>query len=151
MGFTVITGGAAGIMEAANKGAYEAGGNSVGVRIELPEEHTSNDFTTDSENFDHFFTRKVILTFASEVYIYFRGGFGTLDEFFEIATLIQTKKIESIPMILIGKDYWTPLVEWFEKGLLGKHGTISKEDMNIYTLVDSIDEAYNVIIDKVCE
>ena len=150
-GFTIITGGAKGVMEAANKGAHEAGGNSVGINIELPMEQSGNEFTTDSEYFNHFFTRKVMLTFASEVYIYFPGGFGTLDEFFEIATLIQTKKIQPIPIILIGKEFWTPLLEWIEKGLLKEHRTISKEDMNVYTLVDSVDEAYSVIMDKVCE
>ena len=151
VGFTIITGGASGVMEAANKGAHEAGGNSVGLNIELPMEQSGNEFTTDEEYFEHFFSRKVMLTFASEVYVYFPGGFGTLDEFFEIATLVQTKKIEPIPIVLIGKEYWTPLLEWLEKGLLEKHKTISKEDMNIYTLVDSVDEAYTVIMDKVCE
>lgn len=150
-GFSIITGGAAGIMEAANKGAYDAGGNSIGLNIDLPNEQQGNNFTTDSEDFEHFFIRKVMLTFVSEVYIYFPGGFGTMDEFFEIATLIQTKKIELIPIILVGKGYWTPLLEWFKEGLLEKYNTISKVDMNIYTLVDSVDEAYNVIADKVCK
>ena len=150
-GFTIITGGAAGIMEAANKGAYEAAGKSVGINIELPMEQSGNGFTTDSEDFSHFFTRKVMLTFASEIYIYFPGGFGTLDEFFEILTLIQTKKIDPIPMVLVGKEYWTPLLGWIEKGLLLKHNTISKDDLNIYTLVESVDEAYSVIMSKVCE
>lgn len=151
VGFTIITGGAAGIMEAANKGASDAGGDSVGINIELPMEQSGNGFTTDSESFKHFFTRKVMLTFASEIYVYFPGGFGTLDEFFEIATLIQTKKIEPIPIVLVGKEYWTPLVKWFEEGLFERYHTIHKEDMNIYTLVDSVDEAYNIIMDKVCE
>ncbi len=150
-GFTIITGGAAGVMEAANKGACEAGGNSVGVNIELPKKQSGNNYTTDSEDFDHFFTRKVMLTYASEVYVYFPGGFGTLDEFFEIATLIQTKKIESIPIILVGKEFWTPLLEWIKKDLINKHHTVSDGDVNIYTLVDSVDEAYDVIINKVCE
>ncbi|MEX0652359.1 MAG: TIGR00730 family Rossman fold protein [Candidatus Paceibacterota bacterium] len=149
-GFTIITGGAAGVMEAANKGAHDAKGQSVGLNINLPEEQMGNDFTTDSENFHYFFSRKVMLTFASEVYVYFPGGFGTLDEFFEIVTLVQTKKIEPIPIVLVGKDFWGPLLEWIEKGLLETHHTISKEDINMYTLVDSVDEAYTVIMDKVC-
>ncbi len=150
-GFTIITGGAAGVMEAANKGACEAGGNSVGVNIDLPEEQSDNRYVTDSEDFDHFFTRKVMLTYASEVYIYFPGGFGTLDEFFEIATLIQTKKIEPIPIILVGKEFWTPILEWIDKELIKKYKTVSEADSKIYTLVNSVDEAYDVIIDKVCE
>jgi len=150
-GFTIITGGAAGVMEAANKGAYEAGGKSVGMNIELPVEQSGNGFTTDAEFFDHFFTRKVMLAFASEVYVYFPGGFGTLDEFFEIATLIQTKKIEPIPIVLVGKEYWTPLLEWINVGLVEKHRTVSEEDTSLYTLVDSVDEAYTVIMNKVCE
>lgn len=150
-GFTIITGGAAGVMEAANKGAYDAGGDSVGLNISLPDEQSGNDYTTDRHDFHYFFTRKVMLTFASEVYIYFPGGFGTLDEFFEIATLIQTKKIEPIPIILVGKAYWSPLLQWIKKGLLEQHETISKEDMSLYTLVDSVDEAYHEIIKQVCE
>ncbi|MBI2617894.1 TIGR00730 family Rossman fold protein [Candidatus Kaiserbacteria bacterium] len=150
-GFTIITGGAAGVMEAANKGAHDAGGDSVGLNITLPEEQSGNDYTTDRHDFHYFFTRKVMLTFASEVYIYFPGGFGTLDEFFEIATLIQTKKIEPIPIILIGEEYWRPLVKWIEEELLKKHKTVSKEDTRIYTLVDSVDEAYNEIVKQVCE
>jgi len=151
VGFTIITGGARGVMEAANKGAHEAGGNSIGINITLPMEQSGNKYTTDSEHFNHFFTRKVMLTFASEVYIYFPGGFGTLDEFFEIATLIQTEKIQPIPIVLIGKEFWTPLLEWLKTGLFEKHHTISKKDMEVYTLVDSVDEAYDVIMDKVCE
>jgi hypothetical protein len=114
-------------------------------------EQSGNKYTTETEYFDHFFTRKVMLTFSSEVYVYFPGGFGTLDEFFEIATLIQTKKIEQIPIVLVGKEFWTPLVDWFEEGLLEKHHTISKEDMNIFVLVDTVDEAYDSIMDTVCE
>ncbi len=149
-GFAIITGGAAGVMEAANKGAHEAGGDSVGININLPFEQSTNEYTTDNQNFHYFFSRKVMLTFASEVYIYFPGGFGTLDEFFEIATLVQTKKIEPIPMVLVGKEYWSPLVEWFKKDLISKYETISPEDINIFTVVDSVDEAYNTIIDQVC-
>lgn len=150
-GFAIITGGAAGIMEAANKGAYDAGGKSVGLNISLPQEQSANEYTTEAEDFHYFFSRKVMLTFASEVYVYFPGGFGTLDEFFEIATLVQTRKIEPIPIILFGKDYWEPLAKWFERELLEKHQTISPGDTNIYKIVDSVDEAYEAIMDVVCE
>lgn len=149
-GFAIITGGAAGIMEAANKGAHDAGGPSVGLNISLPQEQAANQYTTESMDFHYFFSRKVMLTFASEVYVYFPGGFGTLDEFFEIATLVQTRKIEPIPIILFGKEYWEPLTEWFEKELLNVHGTISPGDMNIFTIVDSVDEAYEKIMEAVC-
>jgi len=144
-GFSIISGGGSGIMEASNVGAYKVGGKSVGLNIELPFEQKLNPYTTESLNFDFFFSRKVMLTFASEVYVYFPGGFGTLDEFFEIITLIQTKKIERIPVILYGKDYWEPLVRFFEQNLLKKFETICPEDMELFYVVDSIDEAMKYI------
>lgn len=145
-GFTIITGGSHGIMEAANKGAYEAGGQSVGMNIELPNEQTSNPYLTDSVEFDHFFSRKVMLTFASEVYIYYPGGFGTMDEFFEILTLVQTKKIKPVPIILVGKEYWQPILDLIETQFADKFKTISREDMNLYHLVDTADEAYEYAV-----
>lgn len=148
-GFSIISGGGPGIMEASNVGAFKVGGQSVGLNIELPFEQKLNPYTTESLNFDFFFSRKVMLTFASEVYVYFPGGFGTLDELFEIVTLIQTKKIEPIPVILYGKDYWDPLLRFFEKDLLKKHKTISPEDLEIFHLVDSVDEAYKYILKEV--
>jgi len=148
-GFTIISGGSHGIMEAANKGAYEAGGQSVGMNIALPNEQTSNGYLTDSVEFDHFFSRKVMLTFASEVYIYYPGGFGTMDEFFEILTLVQTKKINPIPIVLVGKEYWQPILDLIESHFAGKFKTISKEDMDLYKLFDSVDEAYEYIIENV--
>ena len=148
-GFAIITGGGPGVMEAANSGAFKAGGHSVGLNIRLPLEQRINPFTSDSQDFDFFFARKVMLTFASEVYVYFPGGFGTLDEFFEFATLIQTKKIEPVPVILYDKEYWGPLLSWIEESLYKKHGTISKEDMDLYQVVDSVEEAYEVIMKKV--
>ena len=148
-GFAVITGGGPGIMEAGNVGAFKVGGQSVGLNIQLPTEQKLNPYTTESQDFDFFFARKVMLTFASEVYVYFPGGFGTLDEFFEIVTLIQTKKIEPIPVILYGKEYWTPLLQWFEKSLLKEYKTISKEDLDIFKVVDSKDEAKKYIIKSV--
>lgn len=144
-GFTIISGGGPGIMEASNVGAYKVGGQSVGLNIELPFEQKLNPYTTESLNFDFFFSRKVMLTFASEVYVYFPGGFGTLDEFFEIVTLIQTKKIEPIPVICYGKQYWKPLMTFFKQQLLEEFATISPEDLDLFVLVDSVAEAYEYI------
>ena len=144
-GYAIITGGAAGIMESANKGAYKVGGDSVGINIELPEEQGLNKYVKDSEDFHHFFTRKVMLAFASQVYIFFPGGFGTLDEFFEMITLIQTKKIKPIPIILVGRDYWEPLEDFLKKTVYEDHKAISKEDFELYHIVDNADEAYKLI------
>ena len=144
-GYSIISGGGPGIMEASNVGAYKVGGKSVGLNIQLPFEQKLNPYTTESLSFEFFFSRKVMLTFASEVYVYFPGGFGTLDEFFEIVTLMQTKKIEPIRVLLFGKDYWEPLIRFFEKDLLKKHQTISPEDLEIFHLVDSVDEAMKYI------
>lgn len=144
-GFAIITGGGGGIMGAANKGAYEAGGDSIGLNITLPHEQRLNSYVTDAETFHYFFSRKVMLSFASEVYIYFPGGFGTLDEFFEILTLVQTKKIVRVPIVLIGRDYWKPLINWFENTLLEKYRSIGRNDVDLFTIVDSADEAHAFI------
>ena len=144
-GFSIISGGGPSIMEASNVGAFKVGGKSVGLNIKLPFEQKLNPYTNESLNFDFFFSRKVMLTFASEVYVYFPGGFGTLDEFFEIVTLVQTKKIEPIPIVLYGKEYWAPLLRFFEQDMLHTHGTISPEDLEIFTVVDSVAEAYKYI------
>ncbi len=148
-GYAVITGGSSGLMEAANRGAYEAGGASVGLNIKLPMEQAGNKYVTDSTTFDHFFVRKVMLTFASEVYIYFPGGFGTIDEFSEILTLIQTKKIKRVPLVLYSKEYWTPIVNLFRDHLLMKYHAIDPEDMELFHIVDSVDEAYDYITKNV--
>lgn len=148
-GFTIISGGGPGIMEASNVGAFKVGGNSIGLNIQLPFEQKLNPYTTESLDFDFFFSRKVMLTFASEVYVYFPGGFGTLDELFEIITLIQTKKIDRIPVVLYGTEFWEPLLRWFEKDLIKKYKTISKEDMELFHVVDSVEDAYKYIIKNV--
>ena len=147
--FSIISGGGPGIMEASNVGAFKVGGRSVGLNIKLPFEQKLNPYTNESLNFDFFFSRKVMLTFASEVYVYFPGGFGTLDEFFEIVTLIQTKKIEPIPVVLYGKEFWEPFLKIFKEDLLEKHETISPEDLDIFHLVDSVDEAMKYITKEV--
>ena len=148
-GFVIITGGGPGIMEAANVGGFKVGGKSVGLNIQLPFEQKLNPYTTQSLSFDFFFSRKVMLTFASEVYIYFPGGYGTLDEFLEILTLIQTKKIERIPIVLFGKDFWDPLLAFFQSHLLKKYKTIGKEDMELFHVVDSVDDAMKYILQSV--
>lgn len=148
-GFAVITGGSTGVMQAANKGSFEAGGASVGLNISLQEAQTYNPYLTEKFSFDHFFVRKVMLTYASEVYVYFPGGFGTLDEFFEIITLVQTKKIRAVPIVLYGKDFWEPLLSYIEKTLYEEHAAIDKADMRLYTVVNSVDEAYDVITQNV--
>ena len=145
LGYAVITGGGPGIMEAGNRGAKEAGGNSVGLNIELPKEQVINPYVTDSLSFFYFFSRKTTMSFSSEAYIFFPGGFGTLDEFFEIITLIQTKKLHSIPVILVGSDFWQPLQDFIERTILQAHAAIDKKDLKIYTILDDHEDIIRYI------
>lgn len=145
-GIGVVTGGGPGIMEAANRGAFEAGGASIGLNIQLPHEQVTNPWVTQTESFNYFYTRKVMLAFAAEAYIYFPGGFGTLDEFFEIANLMATDKIERhIPIILFGSDYWQPLVSWMRHSLADRFEMITADEIKFFTLVDSVADVVEVV------
>lgn len=141
-GFGIITGGGPGIMEAANKGAHFAGGKSVGLNIELPNEQHSNPFIDRDKNlnFDHFYVRKLMFMKYSQGYIVLPGGFGTLDEFFEAITLIQTHKMVRFPIVLVDKSYWSGLITWIEEQLFNE-GMISPEDLRIFRVVDKAEEA----------
>jgi uncharacterized protein (TIGR00730 family) len=141
--FAVITGGGPGIMEAGNKGALEAGGKSIGCNITLPMEQEANHYQTTSLDFHYFYVRKVMFVKYASAFVVFPGGFGTLDEFFEVITLIQTAKIEAFPVILYGTDYWGGLVDWIRRSL--KPRFIHGEDMDIFRLVDSPEEALKEI------
>lgn len=140
-GYAVITGGGNGIMEAANRGAYEAGGASLGFNIVLPQEQELNDYTTDSFQFQHFFGRKVSLTLYGSGFIFMPGGYGTLDELFEILSLKQTAKIPPVPIILFGSDFWKPLEKLMRDLLLEEYRTIDPNDMEIFEITDDIDVA----------
>lgn len=144
LGYSIVTGGGPGIMAAANCGAYDSGGKSVGLTIKLPMEQTTNLCLTHHMDFNYFFARKVCLAFAAEAYVYFPGGFGTMDELFEILTLVQTNKMEKVPIILVGKKYWKGLEKFIIKKLL-KTEKIDKGDEKIYTITDDEDEVISII------
>lgn len=144
-GFTIVTGGGPGIMEAANRGAYEARGESVGLNIQLPNEQRTNKYVKKSIAFYYFFSRKSMLSMSAQAYVFFPGGYGTLDELFSLLTLIETKKIEPRPVILFGKDYWRKLNYFINVNLLKRHHVISDPDAAIYSLVDSVAEAERIV------
>ncbi|MYN13804.1 TIGR00730 family Rossman fold protein [Pusillimonas sp. TS35] len=139
-GFTVIAGGGPGIMEAANKGAFEAGGKSVGLNIKLPHETSNNHYQTHSLNFEYFYSRKATFFMHSAAYIALPGGFGTLDELFEVMTLVQTGKVPPAPIILIGTHFWAGLIDWIRSQLL-THKLIGPNDINLLMITDDVDLA----------
>lgn len=143
--FAVITGGGPGIMEAANKGADQAGGVSVGLNIHLPEEQAPNPYQNLSLDFHYFFARKMMFVRYAWALICFPGGFGTLDEFFEAMTLIQTRKAPRFPVICIGCDYWQSLVKWLESDVLGKFKNIDPQDMSLFMITDDVEQAADYI------
>jgi uncharacterized protein (TIGR00730 family) len=145
-GFAVITGGGPGLMEAANRGAAEAGGLSIGCNIELPFEQDENPYTNLSINFRYFFVRKTMFVKYANGFVIFPGGFGTLDELFESLTLVQTRKISRFPIVLYGSDYWGGLLDWIKDTQLVA-GAISPEDLNLLILTDSIDEVRDIMVD----
>jgi hypothetical protein len=135
-GFSVVTGGGPGIMEGANRGAKEAGGESVGLNIILPFEQVANPYLTKVINFRYFFVRKVMFSKYAVGFIFFPGGYGTLDEFFDTITLIQTGKIHRLPVALMGTDFWGPHVEWIRQAMHEQFGYIATEDLDLFTLTD---------------
>ena len=144
-GYTVMTGGGPGIMEAANRGARDVGGHSAGCNIRLPEEQDPNPYLDRFVEFDHFFVRKVMLVRYSKAFVVMPWGFGTLDEIFETVTLIQTGKIENFPIVAIGSDYWGHLAEFAQHALVN-NDTISPEDLDLVSITDSLDEAMEIIL-----
>ena len=152
-GFGVITGGGPGIMEAGNKGAFEAGGKSVGLNIELPFEQFNNVYIDRDKmiNFDYFFVRKVMFMKYAQGFVAMPGGFGTMDELFEALTLIQTQKVAQFPIVLVGSDFWGGLIDWMKKIMGEKEGNIHLNDLEMFKLVDTADDAVNYILDYFAE
>ncbi|MFZ3020390.1 MAG: TIGR00730 family Rossman fold protein [Minisyncoccia bacterium] len=144
LGYSVITGGGPGIMEAANRGAKDAGGRSIGMTIRLPNGQVTNPFITDHLDFYYFFARKVCLTFASEAFVFYPGGYGTLDELFEVLTLIQSRKIEGVPVFLVGSEYWRELDGYIKHTILEKN-LIDHDDVAIYAITDDHEDIIRTI------
>lgn len=146
--FAVITGGGPGIMEAGNRGAYDAGGISIGLNIKLPHEQSANTYQTHSLDFRYFFVRKVMFVKYACGFVIFPGGFGTMDELFESLTLIQTLKIEPFPVVCVGHDFWDGLFGWARDILRDKYKTIGPDDLDLVTITDDVDEAVKIITDN---
>ena len=149
-GYSVITGGGPGVMEAANRGALEAGGQSVGLNIDIPLEQPTNRCTTLSLKFHHFFVRKVMLVKYASAFVLFPGGFGTLDELFEISTLMHTQKLQPFPIILMGAQYWTGLLNWLKTEAVGEE-RLDASALGLFTVVNSVEEAMAAIQNFVAE
>ncbi len=144
LGYSIITGGGPGIMEAANKGAYNAGGLSIGLNIDLPHEQEPNKYANLPLDFTYFFVRKVMLMKYSMAFICMPGGFGSMDELFESLTLIQTKRVKPFPVILVGSDFWGGLIDWIKEQFL-KNGTIDEDDLYLFELLDDVDDVVRAI------
>jgi uncharacterized protein (TIGR00730 family) len=146
-GYGVITGGGPGIMEAGNKGAWIKGGESVGLNIDLPFEQHHNPFIAPSHNLKHryFFVRKVMFVKYAQAFVVMPGGFGTLDELFEVLTLVQTKKITRVPIILVGKEFWSGLSNWITEVMVERHHTVSPEDLQLFHITDDPEEAVRLV------
>jgi uncharacterized protein (TIGR00730 family) len=146
LGYSIVTGGGPGIMEAANRGAFEADGRSLGLNIKLPAEQVANKYLSDSVDFYYFFIRKVMLSFSAEAYLFFPGGFGTFDELFEILTLVQTHKIEQVPIVLVGKEFWLEADAFIRKHMLGKGDhMVDADDMSLYHITDDEEEIVEIV------
>jgi len=144
-GRAVITGGGPGIMEAANRGAHEAGGVSVGLNIALPQEQDPNDYQTHELVFNYFFVRKVMFVKYARAFVIFPGGFGTMDEFFESLTLMQTLKISPFPVVCFGVEYWSGLIDWIKRVLRDEFNTISPEDIDLFHVTDCVEEVVEIV------
>ena len=144
LGHPVITGGSRGIMEAANRGAFENGGESVGLNIQLPHEQSENSYTTDAMSFKYFAPRKVMLAYSSSVFVVFPGGFGTLDELFEIVTLVQTGKMPPVSIVLVGSEFWKPLDSYIRYYFEKEAKTISHGDADLYYITDDLEEVVTI-------